>query len=41
MLTVKKHQMGSFEKVRVNEEEMQEVDKFNYWCAGGSGSQGT
>ena len=27
---VKEDQMGSCEKVRVNEEEMQEVDKFNY-----------
>ena len=42
--------MGSYEKVRVNGEEMQEVDKFNYlgvmirygwFYGGGSGSQGT
>ena len=30
MLTIKKDQMGSWEKVRVNGEEMREVDKFNY-----------
>ena len=30
MLTIKKDQMGSCEKVRVNGEELQEVDKFNY-----------
>ena len=30
VLTIKKDQMGSCEKVRVNGEEMQEVDKFNY-----------
>ena len=30
MLTAKKDQMGSSEKVRVNGEELQEVDKFNY-----------
>ena len=30
MLVVKKDQLGTCEKVRVREEEMQEVDKFNY-----------
>ena len=30
VLTIKKDQMGSCEKVRVNVEEMHEVDKFNY-----------
>ena len=30
MLTIKKDQMGSCEKVRVNGEELQEVDKFKY-----------
>ena len=29
-MTIKKDQMGSCEKMRVNGEEMQEVDKFNY-----------
>ena len=30
VLTIKKDQMGSCEKVRVNGKERQEVDKFNY-----------
>ena len=30
VLTVKKDQMGSYEKVRVNKEEMHKVDKYNY-----------
>ena len=30
VLTVKKYQMGSYEKVGVSWEEMQEVGKFNY-----------
>ena len=30
VLTVKKDQMGNREKVRVNGEEMKEVDKFTY-----------
>ena len=30
VLTIKKDQVGSCEKVRVNGEEMQEVDNFNY-----------
>ena len=30
VLMIKKDQMGSSTKVRVNGEEMQEVDKFNY-----------
>ena len=29
MLTIRKDQMGNCEKVRVNWEEMQELDKFN------------
>ena len=30
VLTIKKYQMGSCEKVRLNGEELQEVDKFKY-----------
>ena len=30
VLTIKKEQMGSCERVRVNREELQEVGKFNY-----------
>ena len=30
VLMVKRDQMGSYEKVRVSGEGMQEVDKFNY-----------
>ena len=30
VLTIKNDQMGSCEKVRVNGEELQEVDKFDY-----------
>ena len=42
VFTIKKDQMGSCENVRVNGEEMQEVDKFNYgwWYGEGSGSHG-
>ena len=31
MLTIKKDQVGNCEKVRVNGEEMQEMDKFISW----------
>ena len=30
VLTVKKDQMGSYEKVRVNKEEMHKVDKYGW-----------
>ena len=30
VLTIKKNQVGSCERVRVNGEKMQDVDKFNY-----------
>ena len=45
MLTIKKDQLGSCERVRVNGEELQEVDKFNYLGVmistdGGMGEEG-